>query len=103
MTTPEPQQKILQTIAAIPKGKVCTYGKIAEYAGLPRYARLVGATLRNLPAGSKIPWHRVINSQGRSSFPVGSDAYRKQVRRLEAEGVILTGGKYNLRHYLWTP
>lgn len=103
MTTPELQQKILQTIASIPKGKLCTYGKIAELAGLPRYARLVGRTLKNLPPGSKIPWHRVINSQGRISFPEGSDAFRKQLQRLESEGVILSGGKYNLRHYLWNP
>lgn len=103
MPTPERQQKILQTIAAIPPGQLCTYGKIAEIAGLPRYARLVGRTLKNLPAGSKIPWHRVINSQGRIAFPEGSDAYHQQVQRLETEGVILTGGKYNLRHYLWTP
>lgn len=103
MPNPEHQSRILQTIAAIPRGKICTYGKIAELAGLPRHARLVGATLKNLPKGSKIPWHRVINSQGRSSFPEGSDAFNKQQQRLEAEGVILTGGKYNLRHYLWTP
>ncbi len=103
MTTPELQQRILQTIACIPAGKLCTYGKIAEIAGLPRYARLVGSTLKNLPSGSRIPWHRVVNSQGRISFPEGSDAQRKQVQRLEAEGVILTGGKYNLRHYLWMP
>ena len=103
MPNPEFQHRILQTIAAIPKGRVCTYGKVAELAGLPRHARLVGATLRNLPGGSRIPWHRVINSQGRSSFPEGSDAFHKQIQRLEAEGVILTGGKYNLRQYLWNP
>lgn len=103
MPNPEHTTRILQTIAAIPRGKVCTYGKIAELAGLPRHARLVGATLRNLPAGSKIPWHRVINSQGRISFPESSDAWEKQRQRLEAEGVILKGGKYNLRQYLWTP
>ena len=103
MPNPEHQHHILQTIAAIPRGKVCTYGRIAALAGLPRHARLVGATLRNLPTGSRIPWHRVINSQGRSSFPEGSDAFHKQIQRLEAEGVILTGGKFNLRQYLWTP
>lgn len=103
MPNPEYQTRILQAVAAIPRGKICTYGKIAELAGLPRHARLVGATLKNLPTGSKIPWHRVINSQGRSAFPEGSDTFKKQQQRLEAEGVILSGGKYDLRHYLWTP
>ncbi|MEZ5510650.1 MAG: MGMT family protein [Gammaproteobacteria bacterium] len=103
MDTQEYKDRILQTIAAIPRGRVCTYGKVAQLAGLPRHARFVGTLLKNLPSGSKIPWHRVINSQGRISFPEGSDAFAKQVQRLEAEGVILTGGKYNLRHYLWNP
>lgn len=103
MLNPDHKEKILQTVGAIPKGKLSTYGNIAALAGMPRHARFVGTVLKNLPAGSKIPWHRVINSQGRSSFPEGSDAFHKQVQRLEAEGVILSGGKYNLRHYLWNP
>ena len=103
MLNPDNKEKILQTVGAIPKGKLSTYGNIAALAGMPRHARFVGTVLKNLPAGSKIPWHRVINSQGRSSFPEGSDAFHKQVQRLEAEGVILSGGKYNLRHYLWNP
>lgn len=103
MSNPEHHSRILHAIAAIPAGKVCTYGKIAELAGLPRHARLVGRVLKNLPPGSRIPWHRVINSQGRSSFPEGTDAWHKQLQRLEAEGVILRGGKFDLREYLWIP
>lgn len=103
MDAQEYKDRILQTIAAIPHGHVCTYGKVAQLAGLPRHARFVGTLLKHLPSGSKIPWHRVINSQGRISFPEGSDAFAKQVQRLEAEGVILSGRKYNLRHYLWNP
>ena len=103
MLNPDLKEKVLQTVGSIPKGKLSTYGDIATLAGLPRHARFVGTVLKNLPAGSKIPWHRVINSQGRSSFPAGSDAFAKQVQRLEAEGVILTGDKYLLRHYRWKP
>ena len=97
------QQKILQAVAAIPKGAVCTYGKVAELAGLPRHARLVGNILKKLPSGSKIPWHRVLNSQGRLSFPEGSEPWLRQKERLELEGIDFLNGKINLKRYLWEP
>lgn len=100
---PSLKERILQTIALIPTGKVCTYGKIAEYAGAPRRARFVGTVLKQLPANSKIPWHRVINSQGKISFPQGSPAFIKQQERLQAEGVAMLNGKVNLKKYLWQP
>jgi len=97
------QQKILQAVAAIPKGYVCTYGKVAELAGLPRHARLVGNILKKLPSGSKIPWHRVLNSQGRLSFPEDSEPWQRQKERLELEEVGFLNGKINLKRYLWEP
>ncbi len=97
------QQKILQAVAAIPEGYVCTYGKVAELAGLPRHARLVGNILKKLPNGSKIPWHRVINSQGRLSFPEGSEPWQHQKKRLELEEIDFLNGKINLKRYLWEP
>ena len=97
------QQKILQAVAAIPKGYVCTYGKVAELAGLPRHARLVGNILKKLPSGSKIPWHRVLNSQGRLSFPEDSEPWQHQKERLESEEVAFLDGKINLKRYLWEP
>lgn len=100
---PSLKERILQTIALIPKGKVCTYGKIAEYAGAQRRARFVGTTLKQLPTGSKIPWHRVINSQGKISFPEGSDKYLEQHQRLEEEGIVLLKGRINLKTYIWKP
>lgn len=97
------QQKILQAVAAIPKGFVCTYGKVADLAGLPRHARLVGNVLKKLPKGSTIPWHRVLNSQGKLSFPEGSEPWLKQKERLENEEVAFINGKINLNTYLWKP
>ncbi|MCG8669635.1 MAG: MGMT family protein [Pseudomonadales bacterium] len=100
---PTLKEKILQTVALIPKGKVCTYGKVAEYAGAERRARFVGTVLKQLPAGTKIPWHRVINSQGKSSFPEDSDHYQEQMNRLQQEEVVAMKGKINLQRYLWMP
>lgn len=94
-------ESILAAVSRIPRGKVCTYGNVAEVAGLPRRARLVGTVLRQTPSARGLPWFRVINAGGRISFPVGSDAYARQRHKLEAEGVVFVGGRVDLRRYGW--
>ena len=93
-------EMILAAVRRIPRGKVCTYGDVAEVAGLPRRARLVGTVLRQT-SGRGLPWYRVINAGGRISFPVGSEAYARQRHKLEAEGVVFAGGRVDLRRYGW--
>ena len=101
MSTTEPSLKeiIWQIVSAVPKGKVATYGQIAKLAGYPGHARYVGFTLRNLPKDTNLPWHRVVNAQGRLSFPAGSNAYKTQQSRLEDEGVVFINGKLCLKTY----
>jgi methylated-DNA-protein-cysteine methyltransferase-like protein len=95
--------RILAAVRRIPRGKVCTYGDVADVAGLPRRARLVGTVLRQTPASRDLPWFRVINAGGRISFPAGSDAYLRQRRKLEAEGVVFIGGRIDLKRHGWPP
>ena len=95
-------EMILAAVRRIPRGRVCTYGNVAEVAGLPRRARLVGTVLRQTSARG-LPWYRVINAGGRISFPTGSDAYTRQRHKLEAEGVVFVGGRVDLRRYGWPP
>lgn len=94
---------IFAVIRAIPPGKVATYGQVAQLAGLPRAARLVGHTLRGLPERTTLPWHRVINAQGRVALPADSAAFLEQVARLTAEGVTATKGRISLARYQWRP
>lgn len=94
-------ERLWQVVNAIPAGKVCTYGGVAKLAGLPGYARYVGTTLARLPEGSSLPWFRVVNSQGKISFPQDSAHYREQVKRLQAEGVVVVNGKISLKQFLW--
>lgn len=93
--------RILAAVRRIPRGRVSTYGQIAEVAGLPRRARLVGTVLKHAPATRGLPWFRVINSSGRISLPSGSDSYRRQRSKLEAEGVIFRGDRVDMKHYGW--
>ena len=99
--TPTNRERVWQVIHSIPAGKVCTYGRVAEMAGLPRQARAVGRYLSELPKDSKIPWFRVINSQGKISFEVGSDRFLTQKLKLQDEEVAFSNNKVNLKTYLW--
>lgn len=98
---PSYDEAIWTTVAHIPEGKVATYGQIATIAGFPGTARAVGRSLSKLPEGSKIPWHRVINSKGTLSFPVDSDRYAEQKKRLQEEDICLNAGKINLPLNQW--
>ena len=95
------QEKIWLVVNQIPKGKVASYGQVARLAELPGYARYVGYVMKNLPAGTKLPWHRVVNSQGRISFPRNSASYQRQKSLLEDEGVVFVKGKFSMKQYGW--
>lgn len=96
-------QRIWQTVRAIPYGQVATYGQIADLAGFPRQARLVGYALYQLPEGSAVPWHRVINARGMLSFPRDSAPYQKQKALLLEEGVVFSGPRVDLERFGWRP
>ena len=98
-TQEQRREAIYLALAQIPKGQVITYGHLAKLAGMPNGARLAGKLLCGLPEGSRLPWHRVINAQGKISLPESSDSYREQIRRLEKEGVVINNGKIKLSIY----
>lgn len=95
------KEKIWLVVSQIPKGKVASYGQIAQLAQLPGYARFVGTTMKNLPKDSTLPWHRVANSASKISFPNDSKEYLKQKALLEAEGVVFVNGKFSRRKFGW--
>lgn len=92
---------ILETVRHIPKGKVATYGEVAEQSGFPGQARLVGYALHNLPGKSGVPWHRVINSRGEISLPRIKEGHARQRKLLEKEKIIFKNGKVDLKKYGW--
>lgn len=94
-------ERIWAAVRRIPKGRVATYGQVAAAAGFAKQPRLAGYALHGLPRGTSVPWHRVINAQGKVSFPPRSAPYREQRRRLEAEGVVFLGGRVKLARYGW--
>ncbi|MED5530340.1 MAG: MGMT family protein [Pseudomonadota bacterium] len=95
------KEKIWQIVHQIPKGKVASYGQIAKLAGLPGYARYVGYTMKVLPASTKLPWYRVVNSQGSISFKKGTKQYFLQKSLLEKEGIVFIKGKFPMSKFGW--
>jgi methylated-DNA-protein-cysteine methyltransferase-like protein len=80
-------ETIYRAVRKVPRGRVASYGQIAELAGLEGHARQVGYALHALPDGSGVPWHRVINAKGEISPRSAGDSHELQRMLLEAEGV----------------
>jgi methylated-DNA-protein-cysteine methyltransferase related protein len=95
------QQRVLEIVRAIPRGRVLTYGQVALLTGTPRGARQVGRVLYY--SGRKVPWQRVINRYGGlSTYKIGSGDEQRQL--LEAEGVKFESeGTVDLNKYRWRP
>ncbi len=102
-TTLSPMAKIWHIVAMIPQGNVSSYGKIADYAGLPGRARYVSTALKSAPEHLSLPWHRVLNSQGKISFEKNSHAFQQQMELLRMDGVTVNCGKISLSEYEWRP
>jgi uncharacterized protein YeaO (DUF488 family)/alkylated DNA nucleotide flippase Atl1 len=95
-------RRIHATVSRIPKGRVATYGQVAEVAGLPRRARLVGRALRELDEDSDVPWHRVVNAKGTISLRGDLlDHEGLQEQLLRREGVDFDGRTIPLERYRW--
>jgi methylated-DNA-protein-cysteine methyltransferase-like protein len=98
------REKIYDVVRRIPRGRVATYGQIADLAGLSGHARQVGYAMAALPSGTAVPWHRVINAQGmvsRRKMP-GEELGQRQL--LEKEGVRFNPrGRVDLAKVRWSP
>ena len=93
--------RIWNVVAAIPAGRVASYGQVARLAGLPNGARQVGRILGQLPEGTGLPWHRVLTASGKIAFPAKSPAFREQRLRLSEEGVECRNGRVSMTRYRW--
>jgi methylated-DNA-protein-cysteine methyltransferase related protein len=96
-------RRIYAVVRRIPRGRVATYGQVAELAGLGRAARQVGYALHALAGSSALPWQRVINAAGGISLPAGAGGLDQRFR-LIAEGVLVDArGRVSLARYQWRP
>lgn len=93
------KEKVYDFLKTIPKGKVVTYGQIAEAAGNPRAARAVGNILHSNPNGDEIPCYKAVDSKGRLSEHYAFGGIEKQKERLEKEGIEVENYRVDLNKY----
>ena len=96
-------RRVRNIIAAIPEGRVATYGQIAALAGNNRAARQVSWILHSSSAAHRLPWHRVIGSGGRISLP-RERGYEEQRALLVLEGVCFDSrDRIDMNRFMWNP
>ena len=108
MTTSNFYEQVYAVVRRVPKGKVTSYGRVAQMLGAPNASRAVGYALRALkdkrddPAYDDVPWQRVVNSQGRISIVNRDAGPHRQAVLLRAEGVEVSEDlRIDLNVYLW--
>src|SRR5205823_4270728 len=95
-------ESIYKVVRRIPRGRVATYGQVAELAGLEGHARQVGYALHALPDNHRVPWHRVVNAKGEISPRTAGDSHELQRSLLVEEGVELdVRGRIDLKRFRW--
>ena len=99
LVTDSPSKRIYEAVKKIPRGRVATYGQIAEMAGDKKMARAVGNALHKNPDPEHIPCFRVVNAKGELSGAFAFGGAGEQARRLEADGIEVQDGKVDLERY----
>ena len=94
--------RIYAVVRRVPRGRVATYGQIARLAKLPSHARQVGYAMYALPAGTNVPWQRVVNAKGEISRRARAGGELTQRLLLEREGIRFNArGRIDLSRHGW--
>lgn len=99
LITDSPTKRIYEAVKKIPRGKVATYGRVAELAGNPRMSRAVGNALHKNPDPEHIPCYRVVNAKGELAEAFVFGGVNMQEKLLEADGIEVANGRVDLEKY----
>src|SRR5215813_1925719 len=96
------RERVYRIVRKIPRGRVMTYGQIAELLGDGYTPRTVGFVMHASPPDT--PWHRVLNARGATSTGRLVLPHDKQQKLLELEHVVFNkNGCCDLQTFLWIP
>lgn len=94
-------EEVYKIVKRIPKGKVATYGQLADLVGT-KDARRIGHALHANKDGSLVPCHRVVNKDGRLAAGYAFGGPNEQRSRLKSEGVVFIDPDHvDLKKSLW--
>lgn len=104
-TAEETQRVIFEVVASVPRGRVITYGQVAELAGIARGHRVAARAMRHCPP--KLPWHRVLGKKDARRAKINildPEGAALQRKRLRTEGIAVDdNGCVSLRDFGWLP
>lgn len=92
-------ERVFEYLTTIPRGKVVTYGQIADALGNPGAARAVGNALHRNPDGDKYPCYKVVNNKGQLSGRFAFGGIIIQQERLESDGIAVENNRVDLAKY----
>ena len=84
---------VYKLTSEIPKGKVSTYGAVANALNARGASRAVGQILKANPTPIVVPCHRVIKSDGEIGGYGGASGSKKKIKLLRSEGLQIREGK----------
>jgi alkylated DNA nucleotide flippase Atl1 len=87
-------ERVLEVVERIPRGRVMSYGDIAEFIGSSA-PRAVGQVMFRY--GSEVPWHRVLRADGTPAPHIAAE----QLALLAAENVPMRGNRVDMRAARW--
>lgn len=99
LVTDSPTRRIYEAVKKIPRGKVATYGQVAEMAGEKKMARAVGNALHKNPEPDVIPCYRVVNAKGELSGEFAFGGAGRQADLLRKDGIVVENGRVDLEKY----
>ena len=95
---------VYEVVRLVPRGRVTTYGAIAEYLGLKSSARMVGWAMNSAHSNPEVPAHRVVNRQGLLTGKHHFATPQTMQQLLEEEGIIVENDKVqNFDKLVWYP
>lgn len=95
------KQDVYEYLTQIPKGKVVTYGMVAQHLGNKTWARSVGNILHENPDGDKYPCYKVVTANGKLSEQYAFGGLKRQKEHLEKDGIEVVNNKVDLKRYRW--
>ena len=97
-------EKVYAMVRQIPKGKVSTYGTIADHIGVKATSRMVGWAMNASHHLEDVPAHRVVNRKGLLTGKFHFDGTNVMQQLLESEGIVVKNNQIvDFEAHFWEP
>lgn len=97
-------ERVYEVVRKIPRGRVTSYGAIAQYLGTGLSARTVGWAMSSGLTSAKMPAHRVVNRNGLLTGKLHFATPTLMEDLLQSEGIkVIDNHVKNFSMHFWDP